>query len=307
MVWRFDDATHQHCLLVAGLAAGFSLHLGLRRDDCRRLTEAALLHDVGKSRIPLAILNKPARLDGGELAAMRAHPVLGHELLRDAAYDEALLAVVRSHHELLDGSGYPDGLRGDEIPDMVRIVTICDIFGELIECRPYKPPISGEAAYTVLEGEGVSRRPRRSGPCGVPWSGPASSSSSNRAGSPGPARRNGRPAHGKSSVRGAAPDASRGPTDRPASGPPGAFATSASVRTRNPTTSSARWRTCVDGAAAEARGPRLGRRPARPGASCPFPPGAARDRSPVTPDVTAAMAQASRSPSRRSAFGQNPR
>lgn len=154
VVLRFDDATHQHCLLVAGLAAGFGLHLGMRRDDCRRLTEAALLHDVGKSRIPLAILNKPARLDGRELAAMQAHPVLGHELLRDAGYDEELLAVVRSHHELLDGSGYPDGLRGDEIPDMVRIVTICDIFGALIERRPYKPPMSGEAAYAVLEGMG---------------------------------------------------------------------------------------------------------------------------------------------------------
>lgn len=150
VVWRFDDATHQHCLLVAGLAAGFGLHLGLRPDDCRRLTEAALLHDIGKSRVPLAILNKPGRLDPDELAAMREHPVLGYEMLRDGGYDEGLLAVVRSHHELLDGSGYPDGLRTGRIPDLVRLVTICDIFGALVERRPYKPSMPGATAYAAL-------------------------------------------------------------------------------------------------------------------------------------------------------------
>ena len=154
VVWRFDDATHQHCLLVAGLAAGFAKHLGLRRADCQQLTQAALLHDVGKSRIPIAILNKPGRLNAEELTVMREHPVLGHQMLRDQGYPEAMLAVVRSHHEALDGSGYPDGLHGIEIPDLVRLVTICDIFGALIERRPYKAPMAGAQAFAILESMG---------------------------------------------------------------------------------------------------------------------------------------------------------
>ncbi|KAB1068123.1 HD-GYP domain-containing protein [Methylobacterium planeticum] len=154
VVWRFDDATHQHCLLVAGLAAGFAKHLGLRRADCQQLTQAALLHDVGKSRIPIAILNKPGRLDADEMTVMREHPVLGHRMLRDQGYPEAMLAVVRSHHEMLDGSGYPDRLQACEIPDLVRLVTICDIFGALIERRPYKRPMAGPQAFAILEGMG---------------------------------------------------------------------------------------------------------------------------------------------------------
>ncbi len=154
VVWRFDDATHQHCLLVAGLAAGFGMHLGLRPADCRQLTEAALLHDIGKSRIPLAILNKPGRLDADETVVMREHPILGDEMLRDQGFPALMLTVVRSHHELLDGSGYPDGLRGDAIPDLVRLITICDIFGALIERRPYKIPMGGDEAYEILQGMG---------------------------------------------------------------------------------------------------------------------------------------------------------
>lgn len=152
VVWRFDDATHQHCLLVAGLAAGFARQLGLRVQDCRDLTQAALLHDLGKARIPLAILNKPARLDEAEMAVIRTHPVLGLDMLRGQDYPAAMLAVVRSHHEALDGSGYPDGLSGNRIPDLVRLITVCDIFGALIERRPYKRPLSGEAAYDILRG-----------------------------------------------------------------------------------------------------------------------------------------------------------
>lgn len=154
VVWRFDDATHQHCLLVAGLAAGFGRQIGLGRHDCRRLTEAALLHDIGKSRIPHSILNKPGRLDAEEMAVMRTHPVIGYEMLRSGGYPADMLAVVRSHHEMLDGSGYPDGLRDRELPDLVRLVTVCDIFGALVERRPYKPPMGGDQACDILRGMG---------------------------------------------------------------------------------------------------------------------------------------------------------
>nr|WP_246733521.1 HD domain-containing phosphohydrolase [Methylobacterium sp. BTF04] len=150
VVQHFDDATHQHCLLVAGLAAAFSGELGLAAADRHRVTKAALLHDVGKIQIPLAILNKPAQLDAAEQAVMRTHASLGHAMLVGQGFQEEMLAVVRSHHEMLDGSGYPDGLKGAEIPDLVRLVTICDIYGALIERRPYRQPMPGEKAYGIL-------------------------------------------------------------------------------------------------------------------------------------------------------------
>ncbi len=152
IVWRFDDATHQHCLLVAGLAAGFARSLGLRSADCQRLTQAAVLHDVGKARIPSHILNKPGPLSPEERAIMNQHPVHGHRMLLGTGFCEEMLAVVRSHHECLDGSGYPDGLKSAQILDLVRLVSICDIYGALIERRPYKTPLSAERAYAILEG-----------------------------------------------------------------------------------------------------------------------------------------------------------
>lgn len=151
VVWQFDDATLQHCMIVAGLAAAFALDLGFNHADTQRLTSGALLHDVGKSRIPAHILNKPGRLDAGEISIMRMHAAIGYDLLVNEDYSRETLAVVRSHHEKLDGSGYPDGLRGDAIPDLVRLITICDIFGALIERRPYKTPMSGDQAYAILD------------------------------------------------------------------------------------------------------------------------------------------------------------
>ncbi|MFC7053208.1 HD-GYP domain-containing protein [Hansschlegelia quercus] len=149
-VWRFDDATHQHCMLVAGLAAAFASTLGFSRSDTLRLTRGALLHDIGKARIPIEILNKPGSLTQAEWTVMRTHAPTGFELLAGQGYDDETLAIVRSHHELLDGSGYPDGLRGDAIADVVRLVTICDIFAALIEKRPYRRAISCEEAYGIL-------------------------------------------------------------------------------------------------------------------------------------------------------------
>ena len=152
LIWRFDDATHQHCMLVAALAGAFSMKLGFRTSDVERLTGAALLHDVGKSRIPLAVLRKPGKLTAQERAVMATHPATGFEMLRGIGHSDECLTVVRSHHEMLDGSGYPDGLSGHAIPDLVRLVTICDIFAALVERRPYKEPMSGPQAFDVLLG-----------------------------------------------------------------------------------------------------------------------------------------------------------
>ena len=151
-VQNFDNVTHQHILLVAGLAVAFAGALGLGASASYKLSRAALLHDVGKTAIPVAILNKPGRLDGQELQVMRTHAALGHAMLAEGGFDAATLAVARSHHEMLDGSGYPDGLQGGQIPDLVRLVTICDVYAALIEWRPYKPPMPQAEAFGVLTG-----------------------------------------------------------------------------------------------------------------------------------------------------------
>ena len=155
LVWTFDDATYQHCLLVAGLAAAFASHLGCSTADRLHLVRAALVHDVGKARVPLAILNKPGRLDPDELAVMRTHAAVGHEILQKAGgFDAATLDVVRHHHEMLDGSGYPDGLRGEAVSDRVRLITLCDIYAALIERRPYRAPMTAVEALQILRAMG---------------------------------------------------------------------------------------------------------------------------------------------------------
>jgi putative nucleotidyltransferase with HDIG domain len=142
--------TYQHCLLVTGVAAAFAKHIGVSRKDRQRLAFAGMLHDIGKARIPLAILEKPARLDENELAVMRKHPEYGLDALSATTLPAEMLDMVVHHHELLDGSGYPHGLQGSEVSDLVRIMTISDVFGALIERRSYKPPLSGDAAYQIL-------------------------------------------------------------------------------------------------------------------------------------------------------------
>jgi putative nucleotidyltransferase with HDIG domain len=143
--------TYQHCLLVTGLAVAFGQALGVSRADRQRLSFAGMLHDIGKARIPLAILEKPGRLDDAEMAVMRKHPQYGLDALGTVSgLSSEMLDMVVHHHEYLDGSGYPHGLMANEISDLVRMVTISDVFGALIERRSYKAPLSGEAAYQIL-------------------------------------------------------------------------------------------------------------------------------------------------------------
>jgi putative nucleotidyltransferase with HDIG domain len=151
VVWKYDDATYQHCLLVSGLAAAFSLALNFSEGDRRKLTKAALVHDIGKAKIPIQILNKPGKLSADELVVMRGHPRIGHDILsRQKGWDADILDVVLHHHEYLDGSGYPDGLAGAQITDLVRLMTICDIYAALIEKRPYKAPNDLPTSLKIL-------------------------------------------------------------------------------------------------------------------------------------------------------------
>lgn len=145
--------TYQHCLQVAGLATAFGQSLGFPAGSLNDLSVAALLHDIGKAKVGHHILDKPGRLAPSELATMRMHPVWGEEYLRVSS-DIAgpIRSAVRSHHEFLDGSGYPDGLRGQQISDLTRLITISDIFAALTEVRAYKPALPAEEAMTVLRG-----------------------------------------------------------------------------------------------------------------------------------------------------------
>jgi len=150
-VRKHHSQTYQHCLLVTGLAVAFGQQLGLSQTDRKRLSFAALLHDIGKARIPVAILEKPGPLDADERSLMNQHPQLGADALASATgLHPEMIDMVLHHHEYLDGSGYPHGLRGSEISDLVRVITISDVFGALIEKRPYRPPLSNEAAYQIL-------------------------------------------------------------------------------------------------------------------------------------------------------------
>jgi putative nucleotidyltransferase with HDIG domain len=154
-VRRYHEGTFQHCLLVTGVAVGFALDIGFASLDVKRLGIAATLHDIGKARIPLLILDKPERLDAGEEEIMRRHPVIGYELLQDIAdISPEILEGVKYHHEYLDGSGYPDGLKAPQISDLVRMLTISDIFAALIERRPYRPAMRRQNAYNILCGMG---------------------------------------------------------------------------------------------------------------------------------------------------------
>lgn len=158
-VRAYDDRIYQHSLMVAGLAAAFASTLGFPAGDRLRLTRAALVHDVGKAKIPISILRKAGRLEPYEVSIVRTHASLGYQMLKDAGVsDPAMLDVARSHHERLDGSGYPEGLRGDEIGDFVRLVSVCDVYAALVAPRPPRPSYDIPAALAELEREAGAGR-----------------------------------------------------------------------------------------------------------------------------------------------------
>jgi putative nucleotidyltransferase with HDIG domain len=150
-VRQHHDVTYQHCLLVTGTAIAFGQQLGFSRRDLQRIALGALLHDVGKIRIPVSVLDKPTDLSPEERNLIMRHPDYGVDLLtRQSSVSRELTDIVGRHHEYLDGSGYPAGLTAGSISDIVRLLTVADIFGALIEKRAYREPLTGEQAYEIL-------------------------------------------------------------------------------------------------------------------------------------------------------------
>ncbi|RXF74049.1 HD-GYP domain-containing protein [Hansschlegelia zhihuaiae] len=145
------SSSYRHSLFVTGSAISFAQFLGMSRRDQRRVAQAALLHDVGKAIVPLAILDKPGKLTPEEFAEIRKHPRFGYDMLgRCPGFPAETLDAVLHHHEYLDGTGYPDGLSGREIKDLVRIITIADIFSALVEERAYKRAMTFEEALRIM-------------------------------------------------------------------------------------------------------------------------------------------------------------
>jgi putative nucleotidyltransferase with HDIG domain len=148
-----DAYTHGHSRRVARHALRIAQALHVPAIEAERIWTAATLHDVGKLYTPREILNKPGRLTDDEFDVIKRHPVDGAAMLADVEGDPEIVAIVRSHHERLDGRGYPDGLAGDAIPLGARIIAVADTFDALTSTRSYRPAASHKRALDVLRKE----------------------------------------------------------------------------------------------------------------------------------------------------------
>lgn len=147
-----DNETGRHILRMSHTASLLARHLGWSEADVELMLHASPMHDIGKIGIPDAVLLKPGRLDAGEWKIMHQHPVIGAELL--GGDDSALMAMARqialAHHEKWDGSGYPQGLAGEAIPEAARIVAVADVFDALVSARAYKPAWPRDEAVAYI-------------------------------------------------------------------------------------------------------------------------------------------------------------
>jgi HD-GYP domain-containing protein (c-di-GMP phosphodiesterase class II) len=149
-----------HHRAVAAMAGTVARHIGLRTERLHAVVRAAELHDVGKILIPETILNKPGALTDDELALMRRHAIAGYVILAESGEPAPVPALVRSSHERWDGTGYPDGLSGEDIPLGSRIITICDAYDAMTHARPYRPARPAPEALAELRlGAGVRYDP----------------------------------------------------------------------------------------------------------------------------------------------------
>jgi len=146
-----DQYTSEHTEEVVRLAVSLAAELGLEHELVRQVELGAVLHDIGKVRVPESILNKPGPLDDAEWEIMRTHPEVGERILRPISSLNAILPIVRHHHERWDGDGYPDRLAGRAIPTGARIVAVCDAYRAMTENRPYRRALPPERAWHELE------------------------------------------------------------------------------------------------------------------------------------------------------------
>lgn len=148
-----DDNTSAHSLNVTKYSMLLGQRLGLDEEQLRALGQGAMLHDLGKIGLPDDILKKPGELDDGELERIKEHPKLTSDILAPLEKSNHFSDIARSHHERWDGNGYPDGLNGEDIPLLARIVAIADTWDAMTSDRIYRQGMSEEVALAILERE----------------------------------------------------------------------------------------------------------------------------------------------------------
>ena len=153
MIELRDVNTLGHCERLSEYATMLGRRLSLSEDEIATLQRGGYFHDIGKIGIPDAILLKPSGLTADEYARMKEHTVIGDRLCGELRTLSSVRSIVRSHHERLDGSGYPDGLRGSDIPLLAQIIGIVDVYDAITTARPYKPALSAENACEQLQHE----------------------------------------------------------------------------------------------------------------------------------------------------------
>jgi len=148
-----DPCTRGHCQRLSSYATALGRSIGLDSADLRALDRGGFLHDIGKIAVPDSVLLKGGKLDPNESRVMREHPVVGDTLCAGLRSLADVRPIVRHHHERLDGSGYPDGLRNQQVPLLAQIVSIVDVFDALTTERPYREPMDRQAALDVIADE----------------------------------------------------------------------------------------------------------------------------------------------------------
>ena len=148
-----DPYTEGHCARLADYASSLGIALGLPDEDIVALRRGGVLHDIGKIAVPDAILNKPGPLDANEITILHRHPVTGEQICRPLRTLYRVLPIIRHHHEHWNGRGYPDGLAGDSIPLLARVLQVADAYDALTTSRPYKPAWSHNQAKEVILSE----------------------------------------------------------------------------------------------------------------------------------------------------------
>ena len=149
-LWDWDHATFEHSVRVSDMVAAIARTLELPEFLTKHMRQAALLHDVGKVYVPAPVLRCERPLEPHEVDAIQVHAVLGSSLLRRSSSLEPFSAAVRSHHEHWDGSGYPDGLQGTQIPLTARLIAVCDAFDVMLFGRQYAPSRPPERVVSRL-------------------------------------------------------------------------------------------------------------------------------------------------------------
>jgi putative nucleotidyltransferase with HDIG domain len=148
-----SSSTYRHSMGVTEIAEALSLQLGLNQSRRRLVYRAALLHDLGKLRVPNSILDKPGKLNEAEWLVMREHPLLSQQILERISTFAPIARIAGRHHEKLDGTGYPHRLKGDDLSVEDRIVGLADFFGALSEDRPYRKAMPVEQIFAILRDE----------------------------------------------------------------------------------------------------------------------------------------------------------